>query len=111
MNSAADTGLSTAHQQRQSWQHLRLFNYYRSFLALLFLVLHLNGWTELFIRPQDYHPHLFLWTAGCYMAACVVFMLSIHFRRPGVNTQVILQTCVDVIAIIGIMPRRFASRR
>lgn len=103
MNSAAETGLTTKNQYRQGWQHLRLFNYYRSFLALLFLVLHLNGWTEQFIRLQDYHPHLFVWTASSYLAACMVFMLSIHYRRPGLDTQVIMQTCVDIIAIIIIM--------
>lgn len=102
MISAAETTLPTAHQQ-QSWQYLRLFNYYRSFLALLFLVLHLNGWTELFIRQHEYHPLLFFWTAVCYMVSCLLFMLSIRYRKPALNTQVILQTCVDVIAIVIIM--------
>jgi two-component system, NtrC family, sensor histidine kinase PilS len=103
MNSSAETELSSMHQRRQGWQYLRLFNYYRSFLALLFLVLHLNGWTEQFIHPQDYHPQLFVWTAVCYLLACLIFMFSIQYRRPGLDAQVILQTCVDVIAIIIIM--------
>jgi len=103
MIGTAEIGLSGMHRRRQGWQYLRLFNYYRSFLALLFLVLHLNGWTELFIRQQDYHPRLFFWTAFCYTAACLVFMFIIHFRRPGLDAQVILQTCVDVIAIIILM--------
>ena len=53
--------LTTSRQQRQGWQYLRLFNYYRSALALLFVVMYLNGWTELFIRQQEYSAKLFLW--------------------------------------------------
>ncbi len=90
-------------QLNPSWQYLRLFNYYRSALALLFLILYLNGWTELFIRPADYDQQLFYWASAGYISACFVFMLSLHLHKPGLDTQVILQTCIDIMAIIALM--------
>jgi two-component system sensor histidine kinase PilS (NtrC family) len=90
-------------QQNHSWQYLRLFNYYRSALALLFLILYLNGWTEQFIRPSDYDQQLFYSASITYISASFVFMLSLHLHKPGLDTQVIIQTCVDVIIIITLM--------
>jgi two-component system sensor histidine kinase PilS (NtrC family) len=90
-------------QLNPSWQYLRLFNYYRSALALLFLILYFNGWTELFIRPTDYDQQLFYWASVGYISACFVFMLSLHLHKPGLDTQVILQTCIDIMAIITLM--------
>jgi two-component system sensor histidine kinase PilS (NtrC family) len=90
-------------QQNPSWQYLRLFNYYRSALALFFLILYLNGWTEQFIRPSDYDQQLFLWASVGYVATCFVFMLTLHLHKPGLDTQVIFQTCVDIAVIIALM--------
>ncbi|MBT8128981.1 MAG: PAS domain-containing protein [Gammaproteobacteria bacterium] len=90
-------------QQYRSWQYLRLFNYYRSALALLFLILYLNGWTEQFIHPGDYNQELFYWASLAYVAASIGFMLSLHLHKPGLDLQVILQTCVDIAVIITLM--------
>jgi len=90
-------------QQNLSWQYLRLFNYYRSALALFFLILYLNGWTEQFIRPSDYDQQLFHWASVGYVASCFAFMLSLHQHKPGLDTQVIIQTCVDIVVIIALM--------
>jgi two-component system, NtrC family, sensor histidine kinase PilS len=90
-------------QHNPGWQYLRLFNYYRSALALFFLILYLNGWTEQFIRPSDYDQQLFHWASVGYVAACFVFMLSLHLHKPGLDTQIIIQTCVDIVVIIALM--------
>ncbi len=90
-------------QQNRSWHYLRLFNYYRSALALLFLILYFNGWAEQFIRPADYNQQLFYWASLGYVAASIGFMLSLHFHKPGLDVQVVLQTCVDVAVIITLM--------
>jgi two-component system sensor histidine kinase PilS (NtrC family) len=90
-------------QQNPSWQYLRLFNYYRSALALFFLILYLNGWTEQFIRPSDYDQQLFLWASVGYVATCFIFMLTLHLHKPGLDIQVIVQTCVDIAVIIALM--------
>jgi len=90
-------------QQNPSWQYLRLFNYYRSALALFFLILYLNGWAEQFIRPSDYDQQMFYWASIGYISACIVFMLSLHLHKPGLDTQVVIQACIDVIVIIALM--------
>jgi two-component system sensor histidine kinase PilS (NtrC family) len=86
-----------------SWQWLRLFNYYRGALALFFITIYLNGWAELLISPQDYRPFVFYIASIAYIIAFVVFMPSIHQQKPRLETQVILQTCVDISIIIGLM--------
>lgn len=99
----ADRTVLNPDQQNRSWQYLRLFNYYRSALALLLLTLYINGWTEQFIRPADYHPQLFYWASAGYITACMIFMLSIYLHKPGLDTQVVTQVCVDVVFIIILM--------
>ncbi|MGB5279306.1 MAG: ATP-binding protein [Gammaproteobacteria bacterium] len=86
-----------------SWKYLRLFNYYRAALALLFLTMHLNGWTDQFIRPSDYDHQLFYWASIVYMTAGIIFMLSLYLHRPGLDSQVVIQTGVDIILIITLM--------
>ena len=90
-------------QQNRSWQYLRLFNYYRSALALLMLTLYMNGWTEQFIRAADYHPQLFYWASIGYITASLIFMLGLYLHKPGLDTQVVSQVCIDVIFIIALM--------
>ena len=65
--------------------------------------MYLNGWTEQFIRTSDYDQLLFHWASVGYVAACFVFMLSLHLHKPGLDTQVIIQTCVDIVVIIALM--------
>ena len=65
--------------------------------------MYLNGWTEQFIRTSDYDQLLFHWASVGYVAACFIFMLSLHLHKPGLDTQVIIQTCVDIVVIIALM--------
>ncbi len=100
---ATDNLILNPEQQSRSWHYLRLFNYFRGALALLFLTLYFNGWTELFIRPSDYNPELFLWASISYTLACLAFMVTLNSHKPGLDAQVILQVCVDAVAIIALM--------
>jgi two-component system sensor histidine kinase PilS (NtrC family) len=86
-----------------SWKYLRLFNYYRAALALLFLTMHLNGWTDQFIRPADYDHQLFYWASIAYISASIIFMVNLYLHKPGLDTQVIIQTAIDIIVIITLM--------
>ncbi len=70
---------------------------------MLFLTLHLNGWTHLFFHPGYYDQPLFFWATIAYVAASVVFMLTLYLRKPGLDSQVVIQTSVDIILIIMLM--------
>jgi two-component system sensor histidine kinase PilS (NtrC family) len=87
----------------RSWYWLRLFNYYRGALALFFITVYLNGWAALLISPDYYRPFVFYSASVAYIIAFVVFMPSIHQRKPRLESQVILQTCVDISIIIALM--------
>ena len=65
--------------------------------------MYLNGWTEQFIRPTDYDQQLFYWASITYITASIIFMLSLYLHKPGLDTQVIVQTGVDIIIIIALM--------
>lgn len=101
MNTASQNILNNIHSNT-SWQRLRLFNYYRSTLALFLITIYLNGWIGLFISPKDFQPFLFLSTAILYLCSFFVFTLGIQQQKPSIKTQVIIQTCVDIVAIIAI---------
>jgi two-component system sensor histidine kinase PilS (NtrC family) len=85
------------------WYWLKLFNYYRGVLALFFLTIYLNGWAQLLAPPQNLIPSLFYSTSVFYVIAFLIFIQTIKRQKPDLETQVIMQTCVDVIAIIVIM--------
>lgn len=86
-----------------SWYWLRLFNYYRGALALFFITIYLNGWAELLISPQSFRPLLFYTVSVAYIFAFIIFMAAIHQRKPRLEIQVILQTCIDITIIITFM--------
>lgn len=86
-----------------SWYWLRLFNYYRGILALFFLTIYLNGWAKLFIPPAQFNPSAFFGASVLYVIAFLIFMQTVKRARLGLETQVIIQTCVDIVAIITIM--------
>ena len=101
MNTAKQNILNNSHSN-SGWDRLRLFNYYRSTLALFFITIYLNGWIGLFISPKDFQPFLFITTAILYLCSFFVFTLGIQRQQPSIQTQVIIQTCIDIIAIIAI---------
>lgn len=89
------------YQLNRSWGHLHLLNYYRGFLALLFLTMFLNGWTELLIPKQYYKPVLFYWTTTTYALLCIAFMAIIPRRIPSLTIQATAQLCIDVLILIA----------
>lgn len=86
-----------------AWYGLRLFNYYRGLLALFFITIYLNGWLLKLIPGGFAHPELFITTSVLYLSASLVFIASIIRRKPGLDTQVIVQTVVDLCCIIVLM--------
>ena len=84
------------------WHRLRLFNYYRGTLALFFITIYLNGWIGLLIPSDEFAPLLFLSASIFYLCAFFTFILGIQHQNPKLETQVIIQTCIDVIIIIAI---------
>ncbi len=87
----------------EAWYRLRLFNYFRSLLALLFITIYLNGWLLKLISTGYAHPTLFISTALIYLSASLFFIIGIFRRRPGLDTQVIIHTMVDIACIILLM--------
>ena len=93
--------LKSEYQLNRRWSHLRLLNYYRGFLSLLFLTLFLNGWTELLIPQAFYQPVLFYWTTLIYAFLCISLMAIIPSKVLGVTTQAVIQLSIDIIIMIA----------
>jgi len=89
------------YQVNRSWEHLRLLNYYRGFLSLLFLSLFLTGWTDLIFPQKHYNPVLFYWVSVIYAFLCITFMSIIPQKKPGLRTQAVTQLCIDVFIMIA----------
>ncbi|MDH5611626.1 MAG: ATP-binding protein [Gammaproteobacteria bacterium] len=101
MNKATQNILNNIHSS-PGWHRLRLFNYYRGTLSLLFLTIYLNGWIDLFISAKDFQSTLFLFTVIFYLCSFIVFTLGIQRHKPNIKTQAIIQTCIDIVAIVTI---------
>ncbi len=86
-----------------AWTRLRLFNYFRISLALFFVVLYFNGWVELLIREQYFNRELFYFSSIAYLIISLSFMLTIRQRQPALISQVVIQTCVDIVLILLLM--------
>lgn len=84
------------------WHRLRQFNYFRGTLALFILVVYLNGWVEMFVSAGDFKPVLFFITALLYLSSFVVFIAFIHRQKPGLHTQAIILTCIDIAIIVAL---------
>ena len=85
------------------WTRLRLFNYFRSFLALLFITIYFNGWLLKLIPAEFAHTELFIATSFIYLIASLFFITGVNYRKPGLNTQVIIHTLIDISCIIVLM--------
>jgi two-component system sensor histidine kinase PilS (NtrC family) len=85
------------------WRRLRLLNYYRSTLALFFIVIYFNGWAFEIFHGQGYDASLFEIASLGYFICSLIFIVSIAQRKPEIDLQITLQTCVDIIAIIALM--------
>ena len=86
-----------------AWYRLRLFNYFRSSLALLFIAIYLNGWFFQLTPSRYIHTELFITTSVVYFIASLFFITGMIRRKPGLDTQVIVHTLVDISCIIILM--------
>jgi len=86
-----------------SWSRLRMFNYYRGLLTMLFLTVYLNDWTKYLVQPEHYIPALFYTVTLLYLTTFLLFTVSIYQRKPELNIQVMLQIVIDVATIVTLM--------
>ena len=91
------------HGVPDAWYRLRLFNYFRSSLALFFIAIYLNGWLEQLIPDRFAHTELFITTSVIYFIASLFFITGMARRKPGLDTQVIVHALVDISCIIILM--------
>ncbi len=85
------------------WYRLRLFNYFRVSLALLFIIIYFNGWFHLLIASEYSYDKVFISTSIFYLITSLFFFASIAHQRPQLETQVIIYTLVDITCIIILM--------
>lgn len=103
LDNVANDKTINSHSTADTWYRLRLFNYLRGALALLFITLYLNGWLLKLLPQTAPHTDLFISTAIIYLIASLAFITGITLRKPGLSTQVILHTLVDLCCIITLM--------
>jgi two-component system sensor histidine kinase PilS (NtrC family) len=85
------------------WRRLRLLNYYRCTLALFFIVMYFSGWATEIFHGDYYVPDLFKIASLGYFICSLIFIVSLAQRKPEIELQIILHTCIDIIAIITLM--------
>ncbi len=102
-NQTSNSSNSFPQSSADIWYRLRLFNYFRSFLALLFITIYFNGWLLKLIPDGFAHTDLFISTSFIYLIASFFFITGIYYRKPGLNTQVIIHTLTDISCIIVLM--------
>jgi two-component system sensor histidine kinase PilS (NtrC family) len=86
-----------------AWYRLRLFNYFRGTLALFFITIYLNGWLLQLIPSSYTNTDLFITTSLIYFIASLFFITGMVSKKPGLDTQVIVHTMVDISCIIVLM--------
>jgi two-component system sensor histidine kinase PilS (NtrC family) len=86
-----------------SWHRLRLFNYFRGTLALFFITVYLNGWLLKLIPTGYANPELFITASLVYFIASIFFIIGMVRRKPGLDTQVIIHTLVDITCVVTLM--------
>jgi two-component system sensor histidine kinase PilS (NtrC family) len=86
-----------------AWDRLRLFNYFRGALALFFITIYFNGWLQELVHENNENTLLFIITSFIYLTSCVIFLSAIHYRFPRLQTQVFLQTLIDISCITVLM--------
>jgi two-component system sensor histidine kinase PilS (NtrC family) len=85
------------------WHRLRLFNYFRGTLALFFITVYLNGWLLKLIPTGYANPELFITVSLVYFIASIFFITGMVHRKPGLDTQVIIHTLVDITCVVTLM--------
>lgn len=102
-NPITHTDSSLLQSTDDAWYRLRLFNYFRGALALLFITIYLNGWL-IQILPNAYtQTGLFITASIFYLMASLIFTVNINQHKPKLHTQVIIHTLVDLACIVTLM--------
>jgi two-component system sensor histidine kinase PilS (NtrC family) len=98
-----NSGSASIQSKPDSWYRLRLFNYFRVSLALLFITIYLNGWFHLLITSKFSYDELFITTSIIYLISSLFFFAGIARQNPKLEIQVIIHTLVDIFCIIILM--------
>lgn len=98
-----NSNITSKQSTPDAWYRLRLFNYFRNSLALFFITIYLNGWLIPLIPKGYAHAELFISTSAIYFIASLFFFIGMIRRKPGIDTQVIVQALVDISCIIVLM--------
>ncbi len=98
-----NSGSASIQSKPDSWYRLRLFNYFRVSLALLFITIYLNGWFHLLITSKFSYDELFIATSIIYLISSLFFFAGIARQNPKLEIQVIIHTLVDIFCIIILM--------
>lgn len=102
-NLIINTDTSLIQSTDDAWYRLRLFNYFRGSLALLFITIYLNGWLIQLLPSAYTRTDLFIGTAIVYLLASLIFTININQHKPKLHTQVIIHTLVDLACIVTLM--------
>lgn len=95
-----DGQVSRSQSTPDNWHRLRLFNYFRGSISLLFITIYFNNWLLLLIPGGRADTDLFISVAFVYFLASMVFITGINYRKPGLDTQVFIQTITDISCIV-----------
>ncbi len=95
--------LNHTQQVSDKWHRLRLFNYYRALLSLLFIAVYFNNWLPLLEPTSLVRNKLFITVSFIYLLISLIFMAGIFYRNINFNAQVILHSAVDITCIIILM--------
>lgn len=86
-----------------SWHRLRLFNYFRGSISLLFITIYFNNWLLQLVPSGFANTELFIATSFAYFIASLIFITGINYRKPGLDKQVFIHSLIDIICIILLM--------
>ncbi len=104
LNQQTENSINTALlSSPDAWYRLRLFNYFRSSLALLFITLYLNGWLLRLLPDGLAHTELFITTSAIYFLASLIFATGITHQKPKLTIQAVTHTLIDILIVIVLM--------
>jgi len=87
-------------QVQQDWKALSYFNYYRTVLSALFIILYITGSPSLL---GSHNAPLFIGSASVYLIFSLICLLSIFKKKPSFSVQTQIQVTADIIALTLIM--------
>lgn len=101
MSAHQDDTAVISRADEQTWNPLRVFNFYRLTLAASFVLSAATGTSQAFIGEEM--PLLFRPTAVLYLVFAIISLIAYFRRKPDFEIQVYAQVLVDIVAISLIM--------